>query len=366
MSSKKDKFSSEDKKFMKLALNLASNNKSLTGTNPSVGCVLVKDKRIISYGVTGINGRPHAETVAINKNFKNVAGSTAYITLEPCSHYGQTPPCTNALIKSKIKKVFYSIDDVDVRTFQKSKKILNKKKILTRSGLLKKETSFLYKNYNFIKKNKFPYLIGKLAVSSNFFILKNNSHITNEHSRKVSHLLRYLNQGILTSYKTINTDNPRLSCRISGLEMYSPKIIIIDKNLKINSKSFVLNNINKSPTFIFHNSKDSKKIFNLKKKGIKLIYVDIEKNGYFNLKKIFKKLYLIGIHQIIVESGKNLTLEILSQNLFNEFYLFRANKHLKSKNKINIKAVLKKLSSSFKNKRQVNTFLDKDNLIHYY
>ena len=128
MSSRKDNFSSADKNFMKLALNLARNNKSFTGTNPSVGCVLVKDMKIISYGVTGINGRPHAETVAINKNFKNVSGATAYITLEPCSHHGVTPPCTDALIKSNIKKVFYSIDDIDKRSFQKSKKILKKKK----------------------------------------------------------------------------------------------------------------------------------------------------------------------------------------------------------------------------------------------
>ena len=366
MSSRKDKFNSEDNKFMRLALNLASNNKSFTGTNPSVGCVLVKDKKIISHGVTGINGRPHAETVAINKNFKNVAGATAYITLEPCSHHGVTPPCTDILIKSNIKKVFYSIDDVDKRSFQKSKKILNKKKIITKSGLLKKELLIFYKYYNFIRKNKLPYVIGKLAVSSNFFILKNNTRITNEHSHKVSHLLRYLNHGILTSYKTINSDNPKLSCRINGLEKYSPIIIIIDKELKININSFVLKNIKRTSVFIFHYSKNSKKISKLKKRGIKLIFIDIEKNGYFDLSKILKKLYSLGIHQILVEGGKKLTLEMLSNNLFNEFYLFKGSKHIKRKTKINIKTVLNKLSSSFKYKRQVNTFLDKDNLIQYY
>ena len=365
MSSRKDNFTLADKQYMKFALNLAKNNKSLTGTNPSVGCVIVKNNQIISHGVTGINGRPHAETVAINKNFKNIAGSTAYVTLEPCSHYGLTPPCTDAFIKSNIKKVFYSIDDVDKRSFQKSKKILNKKKILTKSGLLKKESSQFYKYYNFVRSNKLPYIIGKLAISSNNFILKNNTHITNKHSHKVSRLLRYLNQGILTSYKTINSDNPKLSWRINGLEKNSPKIIIIDKDLKIKTKSFVLNN-NKSLIFIFHNSKNSKKILNLKKKGIKLIHINIEKNGYFNLKKIFKKLYFLGIHQLLVESGKKLTLEILSKNLFNEFYIFKGNKALNNKNKINIKTIKNKLNSSFKNKRQVNTFLDKDNLIQYY
>ena len=366
MSSRKDKFNSEDKKYMKLALNLASNNKSLTGTNPSVGCVLVKDKNIISHGVTGINGRPHAETIAINKNYKNTRGATAYITLEPCSHYGLTPPCTDTLIKSNIKKVFYSIDDVDKRSFQKSKKILNKKKIITKSGLLKKDTLKFYKYYNFIKKNKSPYVTGKLAISSNFFILKNNTHITNEHSHRVSHLLRYLNHGILTSYKTINSDNPKLSCRINGLEKYSPKIIIIDKELKINSRSYIIKNISRSSVFIFHNSKNFKKVLNLKKKGIKLINMDIEKNGYFSLSKILKKLYLLGIHQILVEAGKKLTTEMLLNNLFNEFYLFKGYKPIKNKNKINIKEVINKLNSSFINKRQVNTFLDKDNLIQYY
>ena len=366
MSLRKDNFSSADKNFMKLALNLARNNKSFTGTNPSVGCVLVKNKKIISYGVTGINGRPHAETVAINKNFKNVLGATAYITLEPCSHQGVTPPCTDALIKSKIKKVFYSIDDVDKRSFQKSKKILNKKKIITKSGLLKNEALRFYKYYDFIKKNKSPYVIGKLAISKNFFILKNNTHITNKHSHKVSHLLRYLNHGILTSYKTINSDNPKLSCRINGLEKYSPKIIIIDKELKINNKSFVVNNANRSSVFIFHNSKNLKKVSNLKKKGIKLIFTNIEKNGYFNLGKILKKLYLFGIHQILVEAGKKLTLEMIINNLFNEFYLFKGSKILKNKNKININDVMSKLNSSFLNKRQVNTFLDNDKLIQYY
>ena len=121
MSSKRNKSSKDDNFFMEQALSLASKNIGLTGENPSVGCVLIKRNQIISAGVTGLNGRPHAETVALNKNFKNAAGATAYITLEPCSHHGVTSPCTEALIKSNIKKVFYSIDDVDKRSFQKAK-----------------------------------------------------------------------------------------------------------------------------------------------------------------------------------------------------------------------------------------------------
>ena len=144
MSLKKDSFNSLDKKYMQFAINLANNQKPLTGTNPPVGCVIVKNKKIISYGVTNLNGRPHAETIALNSCPANSKNSTIYVTLEPCSHHGKTPPCTNAIIKSKAKKVYYSLEDSDLRSFNNSKKILNSKKISAESGLLKSETKRLY------------------------------------------------------------------------------------------------------------------------------------------------------------------------------------------------------------------------------
>ena len=128
MSLKKDRTNSFDNKFMRFAINLANNQKGLTGTNPSVGCVIVKDKKIISYGATSLNGRPHAETIALKKCKNKSSESTIYVTLEPCSHHGKTPPCTNSIIKSKVKKVYYSIEDSDLRSFNNSKKILKSKK----------------------------------------------------------------------------------------------------------------------------------------------------------------------------------------------------------------------------------------------
>ena len=265
MSTKKDKFNKKDHYYMSLAINLAKNKKNLTGTNPSVGCVIVKNNRVVTFGSTNINGRPHAETIALNRNKNNNNGSTLYVSLEPCSHYGKTPPCTKAIVKSKVKKVIYSIEDNDFRTHKKSKKILKSKKISVQSGLLSKETRKFYKIYNYVKKNNKPYVIGKLACSSDLSILKNKTHITNEYSRKVSHLLRYENQGILTTYKTINNDNPKLNCRIDGLENFSPIKIIIDRDLKIKQNSYVLNKSKFQKTIIFHNSKNLKKINFLKK-----------------------------------------------------------------------------------------------------
>ena len=129
MSTKKDKFSSKDKNFMRIALNLARTRKGLTGENPSVGCLIVKNDKIISIGQTGYNGRPHAETNAINNSFQNLTGSKMYVTLEPCNHYGKTPPCTKSIINSGINEVIFAINDLDKRVKGKTFKILNKKKI---------------------------------------------------------------------------------------------------------------------------------------------------------------------------------------------------------------------------------------------
>ena len=136
MSTKKDKFSLKDKNFMKVAINLAKARKGLTGENPSVGCVLVKNDKIISIGQTGYGGRPHAETNAINSSLENLNGAKMYVTLEPCNHYGKTPPCTISIIKSGIKEIFYSINDIDKKVRGKSFKILNKQNIKVNIGIL--------------------------------------------------------------------------------------------------------------------------------------------------------------------------------------------------------------------------------------
>ena len=366
MPTKKNRFTQKDRIYMNLAINLAKNQKGLTGLNPSVGCVIVKNDKILSYGVTNINGRPHAETIALNKSKKENIGSTVYLTLEPCSHFGKTPPCTNALIKAKVKKVIYATEDQDSRSFKKAKNILKSKKIITKSGLLNNKVKDLYKNYNYIKKNKFPYVIGKIASSSDFYISKNKTRITNEYSRKITHLLRQRNQGILTSYKTVNTDNPKLTCRINGLEKFSPTRLVIDRDLKINLKSYIIKHSSNPKTIIFHNSKNIDKINNLKKKGAKLIYFNVDKNNYFDIKKLLKKIYELGIHSVLVESGKTTIYRMISKNLFNEFFLFKSNKILNNKDRINVSDIKKKLNYKFKNKDYVNTYLDKDRLIHYY
>ena len=366
MSLKKDKFSKKDHLYMNLALKLASVRQGLTGKNPSVGCVITKNDEIISIGQTGFNGKPHAEVNAITSCYEKLTGATMYVTLEPCNHYGETPPCTNIIIKNKIKKVIYSIDDIDKKVRAKTFNILNAKKIKVSKGLLKDSLNSFYEPYIFNRKNKIPYITGKIAISKNNLIYSDKKKkITNIYSDTFTHFLRYKNDSILISYKTLNIDNPKLNCRIKRFNNFSPRRIILDSNLATNINSYIFKTANKENTIIFYNKANKEKILLFKKKGICLIKSKIKKNRYFDLKNIFKKLYLLGCRNLLVEGGNDLTGNFLKDKLFNKFYLFKSNKSL-SKLSINKEFnFFKVLSQNYENKFKINSKLGNDSILLY-
>ena len=365
MSTKKDKFTKKDTKYMKLALDLAKAKHGLTGTNPSVGCVIVKKDKIISIGQTGYNGRPHAEYNAIKNSIQNLKDAKMYVTLEPCNHYGQTPPCTNLIIRNKFQKVFYGLDDIDKKVKKKTQKILKSNNIEVKKGLMKSNLKEFYYPYFFNRKKKIPFTIGKIAVSKNNLIYsKNNKKITNIYSDKITHLLRYKNDSIMVSYKTLNIDNPRLNCRIKGLEKFSPKRIILDNNLDINTNSYIFKTANTHNTIIFYNKGDKKKIILLKKK-IQLIKSKLIKKRYFDLYIILKKLYKLGCRNLLVEGGNDLSSSFLKQRLFNKFFLFQSQKTLSKSGEYKDFKSLKNLYKNYKNSHKINTKLGKD-LIKVY
>ena len=352
-------------RYMSLAILLAKQRIGLTGENPSVGCVIVKNKKVISYGQTGFGGTPHAEINAINNSSESLKGSSIFISLEPCNHYGKTPPCTNRIIKSKFKNVYYGINDIDKRTSGNSEKILKKKGIVVHKNVMSKKIYNLYKSYFYLKRNKFPYITGKIACSKNFIINSKERYISNNESLKVSHLLRFRNQGILISSSTLNDDNPKLDCRINGLETFSPIRFIIDKSLKIKINSNIVKSSKKIKTYIFYN-KTSKKLKILKKKGLKLILSPLNSEGNIDLKSVLSEIRNKNINYLLVEGGDKLTKSLLKANYFNEFYLFKSKKILKTKNNsIKINRIIKNLSKSFRFKKDLNTNLNGDKIIKY-
>ena len=334
MSTKKDNFTSKDKKFMKLALDLARARKGLTGDNPSVGCVIVKKGEIISVGQTGYGGRPHAEHNAISNCFEDPQDAKMYITLEPCNHYGKTPPCTKNIIKNQIREVYYPIEDFDLKVKGKSSLILENSNIKVKKGLLRKEALNLYNSYYINRKKKLPYVIGKIALSKNKIIYSDTTKkISNEMSDKLTHYLRFKSDGILITSKTLNIDNPKLNCRLEGYTKLSPKRIILDKNLKIDLKSYIVKSIKNKNTIIFYNSNNKAKKDFLTKKGAILIKQSTHRHKNFDLKIILKKLYMNGIRNLLVEGGDKLTKSFLQKRMFNEFYMFKSSKNLLKENK---------------------------------
>ena len=366
MSTKKDNFSKKDKKYMSLALSLASARHGLTGENPSVGCVIVNNDQIISIGQTGYNGRPHAEYNAIKNSTDLLEGSTMYVTLEPCNHYGQTPPCTKEIIKNKINKVIYSIDDVDNKVKGKSFKILLLEDIIVKKGLLKEKVNNFYKPYFFNRKNKMPYVTGKIAVSKNNLIYsKGTKRITDVHSDKLTHFLRYKNDSLMITYKTLNEDNPKLNCRLEGLHKFSPIRIILDNNLEMKTNTHIFRTANKNNTIIFYKKANRSKISIFKKNGIQLIKSNSSKNNKFDLKSVLKKLYSLGCRNLLVEGGNDLTKSILKKKLFNQFFLFKSQKILSKLVPYKDFNGFKDLTQKYRNKSKINTQLGKDSITLY-
>ena len=366
MSTKKDKFSLKEKKFMRVAINLAKARKGLTGQNPSVGCVIVKNDRIISIGQTGYAGRPHAEINAINNSLENLNDAKMYVSLEPCNHYGKTPPCTNSIIESGIKEVFYSINDIDKKVRGKTFKILSKKNINVNVGILKNEAKELYESYFINRKYNLPYVTAKIAISKNNLIYSEGTkRITNQLSDKLSHYLRFKNDAIMISSKTLNIDNSKLNCRLKGYENFSPKRIILDRNLDINLNTYVFKTAKKCETIIFHNSVNKSKIKILKKHKINLFKLNLDNKKNFDLKIVLKKLYSLGIRNLLVEGGDNLTKNMLKKKLINQFYLFKSIKNLSKGKKYLVFTSAYLLRDKYSIRSKISSKLAKDNITIY-
>ena len=352
--------------FLSLAFNLAEKNLGKTRNNPSVGCVIVKNNSVLSSGVTSINGRPHAEFNAINNSFENLSGSKMYVTLEPCNHYGKTPPCTKKIIKSGIKEVFYSINDIDDKVKGKSFNILKKEKIRVSKGLLKHEALNLYESYIINRKNKLPFVTAKIALSNDKLIYSEGvKRITDQTSDKLSHYLRSRHDGIMISCKTLNIDNPKLNCRLKGYENFSPKRIVLDKNLDIGLNTYIFKSAKKNNTIIFHNSSNNSKIKILKNKKILLIKSRLDNKKRFVLNLIFKRLFSLGIRNLLIEGGDKINKYILTHRLANQFYLFKSPKNLLRNKKSVIFTSYSILKKNYKVKSKIITKLAKDNITIY-
>jgi len=346
--------------YIKLAYQQAEINLGSTGANPSVGVIIVKNSSVISSACTSLNGRPHAEANALKKNL-DYRNSDLYSTLEPCSHYGKTPPCTKKIISKKINRVIFSINDIDPRSKNLASNILIKKKIKTNKLTLKTFVKDFYKSY-FIKSSKdLPFTDGKLAVSKDFFTInKKNRWITNKKSRKLANFLRSKYDCLLTTSKTINDDNPLLNCRVEGLKKKTPDLIILDHLFKVKKNSIIFNK-SKRKIYIFTNTSHVAKENFFKKKGIKIIKLEKNEEPTTDLENIFYKIKNLGYNRILVEAGVTFLDQLIRNNFIKNFYLFKSATNLGVKGLNNFNSLYSK-KINFSEKNRINVNLNEDSL----
>ncbi|UHS56799.1 bifunctional diaminohydroxyphosphoribosylaminopyrimidine deaminase/5-amino-6-(5-phosphoribosylamino)uracil reductase RibD [Agrobacterium vaccinii] len=226
----------DDERFMARAIEMSRSHTGLTDTNPSVGCVLVKHGEIIAEAVTAIGGRPHAERQALEIAGEAARGATAYVTLEPCSHFGRTPPCANALVDFGVARVVVAVDDPDERVSGRGYQILRDAGIAVETGLLRREGERLMAGYLTRKMNKRSHVILKIAISADGMIGRvgeGQVAITGPESRQAVHELRARCDAILVGIGTALADDPELTVRIAGLEHRSPVRIVLDRRLEL-------------------------------------------------------------------------------------------------------------------------------------
>lgn len=342
--------------FLNLAFEQARINLGKTKSNPAVGCVVVNNNSVISSGYTSLNGRPHAEynALKLKKDYKN---SDLYVTLEPCSHYGLTPPCTNLIIKRKISRVYFSNYDVDQRSAKKLKITLSNKKI--KSFKINQKFDNFYESYFINRKKKIPLLDAKVAVSNDYYTIKlKDKWITSELSRKRVHLIRSQYDAIISTSKSINIDNSILNCRLNGFEYHRPNLIIIDLKLKIKKNLNIFRDRSKRKITIVTNISKGKKFEFLKSKGIKFIFVKNLSSTY-DFNNFLKILEKKGYYRILVESGLIFLNQLLRKKLINNLYLFQSPFNLGKKGSNNTtNLILKRIKLN----KKINVNLNGDKL----
>jgi len=320
-----------DEGFMKQALRLAKKGLGSTSPNPLVGALVVKDRKIIGSGYHKKAGAPHAEIAALFKAGKSAKGATLYVNLEPCNHYGRTPPCTKAILKSSVKQVVVGMVDPNPHVTGGGCEFLSSHGVKVKCNVLEEECKRLNEVYiKYITKDK-PFVILKGALTLDGWIATqtgNSKWITGEKSRKFVHSLRKRVDAILVGVETVIVDNPYLTPYLIGRSTSDPFRVIVDTNLRIPLHSRVFDSPKSGLTIIAVgsnvNSAKRKKIEDL---GARVVNCQI-RNGRIDLADLLDELAKMSMSSVLVEGGATLFGSIIREELVDKYYMFLAPKIL--------------------------------------
>lgn len=327
MNRKNGDFLSYDEKYMRLAMQLAGNAIGRTSPNPLVGAVIVKDNRVVGCGWHRKAGTPHAEVHALNQAGELAQGADVYVTLEPCAHYGKTPPCAKALVEAKVKNVYGGLLDVNPKVAGKGFKILEDAGIHVEYGFLQDELR--KQNEVFFKwiEHKKPFVVLKVAMTLDGKIATatgQSKWITNETSRAYGYKLRDIYDGIMVGINTVIEDNPMLTARVDGGK--NPIRIVVDSSLRIDINANVVQDKSAKTIIATTDKADKDKILKLQAQDVDVIVVDKDENDKVDIEKLLDILGQQNICSILVEGGATLSGSFVARKLVDKVYFFIAPK----------------------------------------
>lgn len=307
---------------MRSALAVARQGLGRTWPNPTVGCVLIKDGYIIARARTADSGRPHAEVAALQYAGESARGSTAYVTLEPCSHYGKTPPCAQALIDAGVDTVVVAVRDTDSRVSGSGIKMLQDAGIHVVKGVCENEARELNAGFFLGLSEKRPFITLKTATTLDSKIATKVGHsqwITGDLARKRGHLLRAQHDAIAVGVNTVLEDDASLTARLDGIN-HSIIRIVFDTQLKLSGSEAIFKDAENNPVWVLTCASDGHD--KLVEKGARVIVVKKEKE-YISIESALNVLAGEGITRLLVEGGATLLTSFIVSGLFDQLYWFR-------------------------------------------
>jgi diaminohydroxyphosphoribosylaminopyrimidine deaminase/5-amino-6-(5-phosphoribosylamino)uracil reductase len=319
----------DDERFMGEALALGHRHLGQTASNPSVGCVIVRDDgdgpRIVGRAVTAVGGRPHAETQALADAGELARGATAYVTLEPCAHHGKTPPCAEALIAAGVARVVVSVTDPDKRVSGHGIEMLREAGITVETGLLEREGERALEGYLMNRRDGRPFVTLKLAVSADGMIGatgKGQLAITGPESRAEVHRLRSEIDAILIGIGTAIADDPELTTRLPGLEHRSPIRIVLDRKLELPVTSKLVQSARKVPVIVVIDEEATTFSEKARRDALEAEGVEILVCQQDDLSDLLGALATRGISSLLVEGGAKTAQLFLNAGLVDRILLF--------------------------------------------
>jgi diaminohydroxyphosphoribosylaminopyrimidine deaminase / 5-amino-6-(5-phosphoribosylamino)uracil reductase len=315
---------------MRGALALARRGLGSTWPNPAVGCVIVNDGRVVGRGLTQSGGRPHAETEALARAGSEARGATAYVSLEPCAHWGKTAPCADALIAAGLRRVVAAVEDLDPRVAGAGLARLRAAGVVVETGLCAAEASEI--NAGFFHRVRLgrPLVTLKLATSLDGRIATSTGEsrwITGAAARDRAHALRASHDAILVGTGTVIADDPQLTCRLPGLAGRSPIRVVLDRQLRVPLEARLVAEAGAVPTWLLtFPSAPAERQAVLRERGVDIVMVDKDSQGRIDLDQALARLGDRGLTRLLVEGGGRLAASLLRAGLVDRLVWMRASR----------------------------------------